>query len=178
MISKDFKIDFENKKISYYPSSAKASADKPERGGKIYTVNELYSYLMDIFDEPINMQYEIPIKAKPDTGRHPAKSKPKAKTKYFLINGWAISHEGARHLNDKLGKVGVKPTIHVDKQAQKTIGYIRHMNIIDINGNERKCAKAYPDPTYPGFIKVEFVTPRRSYSEWYPINDFLRSEER
>jgi hypothetical protein len=47
------------------------------------------------------------------------------------------------------------------------------MVIIDINGNERKCAKAYPDPGYPGFIKVEFVTPRRSYSEWYPINDFL-----
>ena len=47
------------------------------------------------------------------------------------------------------------------------------MVIIDINGNKRNCAKAYPDPGYPGFIKVEFVTPRRSYNEWYPINEFL-----
>ena len=47
------------------------------------------------------------------------------------------------------------------------------MFIIDINGNQRKCAKAYPDPSYPGFIKVEYVNPRRSYNEWYPINDFL-----
>ena len=46
------------------------------------------------------------------------------------------------------------------------------MVIFDINGNQRNCAKAYPDPNYPGYVKVEFVTPRRSYNEWYPIDEF------
>ena len=75
MITDDFKIDFENKKIYYNPNGS----------GEIYTVNELYSYLQDTFDEPINMRYEIPIKAK-------------SKTKYLLINGWSIDDNAAAHL--------------------------------------------------------------------------------
>jgi len=75
MITDDFKIDFENKIISY---NSKGS-------GGDYTVNELYSYLQDTFDEPINMRYEIPIKAK-------------SKRKYLLINGWTIDKEGMAHL--------------------------------------------------------------------------------
>lgn len=75
MITDDFKIDFENKRISYNPKGSKA----------VYTVNELYSYLQDIFDEPINMRYDIPVKAK-------------SKTKYLLINGWTIDKEGIKHL--------------------------------------------------------------------------------
>lgn len=75
MISNDFKIDFENKIISYNPSGS----------GKIYTINELYSFLQDTFDEPQNMRYDIPIKAK-------------SKTKYLLINGWTIDEEGMKHL--------------------------------------------------------------------------------
>ncbi len=47
------------------------------------------------------------------------------------------------------------------------------MKITDINGNQRECVKAYPDPNYPGFIKVEFKNPRRSYCEWYPIGEFM-----
>ena len=47
------------------------------------------------------------------------------------------------------------------------------MIITDINGNTRHCVKAYPDPSYPGFIKVEYKNARRSYQEWYPINDFM-----
>lgn len=46
------------------------------------------------------------------------------------------------------------------------------MKIIDINGNERECVNAYPDKDYPGFIKVEFSTSLRSYTEWYPIEEF------
>lgn len=75
MIADDFKIDFENKRIFYSPKGS----------GTVYTVNELYSYLQDTFDEPVNMRYEIPIKAK-------------SKTKYFLINGWTIDKEGTAHL--------------------------------------------------------------------------------
>lgn len=75
MIKDDFKIDFRNKKISY----------NLEGGSLKYTVNELYSYLMDVFDEPGNMAYDIPIKTK-------------SKTKYLLINGWSIDEEGMKHL--------------------------------------------------------------------------------
>lgn len=46
------------------------------------------------------------------------------------------------------------------------------MIIIDINGSQRECANVYPDKDYPGFIKAEFVTKLRSYSEWYPIEEF------
>lgn len=43
------------------------------------------------------------------------------------------------------------------------------MKIIDINGAERNCQNAYPDPSYPGYIKVEF----RSHHEWFTIKEFL-----
>lgn len=75
MITEDFKIDFENKIISY---NSKGS-------GLTYTVNELYSYLQDTFDEPVNMKYDIPIEAK-------------SKKEYFLINGWTIDDSGIQHL--------------------------------------------------------------------------------
>lgn len=75
MIEKDFKVDFLNKKIYY----------DPQGSGTVYTVNELYSYLQDTFDEPQNMRYEIPIKAE-------------SKTKYLLINGWTIDEESLKYL--------------------------------------------------------------------------------
>ena len=75
MIDKDFKIDFENKRIYYTPQGS----------GVVYTVNQLYSYLQDTFDEPENMRHDIPIEAK-------------SKTKYFLINGWTISEGDLKYL--------------------------------------------------------------------------------
>lgn len=47
------------------------------------------------------------------------------------------------------------------------------MQIIDVNGNPRQCVKAYPDPNYPGFMKIEYQTKVRHYSEWYPIGNFI-----
>lgn len=47
------------------------------------------------------------------------------------------------------------------------------MQIVDINGSQRECADAYPDKDYPGFIKVEFSNKLRSYTEWYPIEEFI-----
>lgn len=47
------------------------------------------------------------------------------------------------------------------------------MVITDINGKKRECVKAYQDKDYPGFIKVEYKNERRSYNEWYPVNEFL-----
>lgn len=75
MIADDFKIDFENKKIYY----------NPQGSGKAYSVNELYSFLQDTFDEPENMKYEIPIEVV-------------AKGKFRLINDWSIDEEGKKHL--------------------------------------------------------------------------------
>ena len=44
------------------------------------------------------------------------------------------------------------------------------MQIIDINGSERNCLKAFPDPTYPGYMKVEF----KNHHEWFTIKEFLQ----
>lgn len=43
------------------------------------------------------------------------------------------------------------------------------MQIIDINGTERNCQKATPDPTYPGYMRIEF----KSHHEWFTIKEFL-----
>lgn len=43
------------------------------------------------------------------------------------------------------------------------------MQIVDINGSERSCLKAYPDHSYPGYIRVEF----KSHHEWFTIKEFL-----
>ena len=104
MISKDFKIDFENKRIYHNPTFAKASADakaladrsagKPKRSGVKHTVNELYSYLQNIFDEPENMKYEIPMEAK-------------SKTEYLFINGWSIDKDALKYLKDGTLQSGI-----------------------------------------------------------------------
>lgn len=49
------------------------------------------------------------------------------------------------------------------------------MKIIDINGNTRDCEKAFPDPTYPGYMRVEFKTVVRSHHVWYPISEFIKN---
>lgn len=78
MIAKDFKIDFKNKRIFYHPKGS----------GKVYTVNQLYSYLQTLFARRENMKYEIPIEAK-------------SKTECFLINGWTIDVEAMKHLKER-----------------------------------------------------------------------------
>lgn len=77
MIGKDFKIDFVKKRISHNPKGSK----------KIYTVNELYSYLQDAFDEQDTMDDDIPILAK-------------SKTEYLLINGWAMDENVIPYLSE------------------------------------------------------------------------------
>ncbi len=77
MIGDDFKIDFENKKISYSPSGS----------GLKYKAVELYSYLQDVFDDSQNMKYDIPIRAE-------------SEIKFFLINGWTIDEAGMEHLTE------------------------------------------------------------------------------
>ena len=60
-IQDDFSIDVVNKKITY------TTAFVYDRPPSIYTVNELYSYLQDTFDEPGYMQYSTPMTAQTPT---------------------------------------------------------------------------------------------------------------
>ena len=78
MIEKDFEIDFKNKKISFKGKD------------KEYTAPDLYSFLMDTFDESENMKYDIPIEAK-------------SKTEYLLVNGWTIDEKARKRLKGNLG---------------------------------------------------------------------------
>ena len=66
-----FKINFDRKKI-YYSS-------------KTCDLKKLYSWLMDLFDEPENMKYDLPITAT-------------AKGVFKLINGWTINKKSLKYL--------------------------------------------------------------------------------
>jgi hypothetical protein len=78
-ISDDFSIDVVNRRVTY------DTAFVDDRPPYIYTVNELYSWLQDTFDEPGYMQYSIPMSAQ-------------TPTQYTLINGWFIDDESMKAL--------------------------------------------------------------------------------
>jgi hypothetical protein len=44
------------------------------------------------------------------------------------------------------------------------------MKIVDINGMEREVKEVFPDPDYPGFVKIVF----KRHHEWYSIAEFLQ----
>ncbi|MEK7633912.1 MAG: hypothetical protein AAB437_03650 [Patescibacteria group bacterium] len=73
MISDDFTIDYVNKRVYHF------------NGTTIYTVNELYSYLMDTFDELAQMDDTIPMSAQ-------------TPTEYTLINGWFMDDTSFKFL--------------------------------------------------------------------------------
>ncbi len=79
MISNDFSINFKKKQIYHNLKGSK----------KIYSVENLYTYLQDVFDEPENMKYQIPIRAL-------------SKTSFALINGWQINKETLEFLKGNL----------------------------------------------------------------------------
>jgi len=89
MISEDFEIDFENKKIIYVPKVS----------GREFSVRELYSYLQDVFNEAGNMKYEVPIEAV-------------GKGKLRLVNGWMIEDKALRHLKGGNLTLSVEPLNH------------------------------------------------------------------
>lgn len=78
-IQDDFTIDVVDRKITY------STAFVSDRPPSIYTVNELYSYLQDTFDEPGFMQYSVPMSAQ-------------TPTQYTMINGWFIDDESVKAL--------------------------------------------------------------------------------
>jgi hypothetical protein len=78
-IASDFSIDYPNKRITF------STAFVNDRPPSIYTVNELYSYLQDTFDEPAQMDDPIPMSAQ-------------TPTQYTLINGWFLDDNSAKAL--------------------------------------------------------------------------------
>lgn len=70
-IQDDFVIDTVNRRIYY------ATPFVYDRPPTIYTVNQLYSWLMDTFDEPGYMQYSVPMSAQ-------------TPTQYTIINSWFV----------------------------------------------------------------------------------------
>ena len=78
-IQDDFTIDVVDRKITM------DTAFVDDRPVSIYTVNELYSYLQDTFDEPGFMQYSVPMSAQ-------------TPTQYTLINGWFMDDNSMKAL--------------------------------------------------------------------------------
>jgi hypothetical protein len=78
MILNNFKINLDKKSISYV-------GDK----SNIYDACELYSFIMDLFDKPEYIKYDIPIVAK-------------SADKFELINGWVIDKNSLKHIKGKI----------------------------------------------------------------------------
>lgn len=87
-IGDDFTIDVVDKKITH------------TSGTTVYTVNELYSWLMDTFDELDYMDDPVPMSAQ-------------TPTEYTMINGWFIDDESVKYL-----KTGAIKTVGYDGEIQ------------------------------------------------------------
>jgi hypothetical protein len=74
-MQKNFIVDPEKKEIKL---NSKTKA-------KTFTVQEFYSYLMDLFDEPEYMRYDVPIEAK-------------SKSEFKIINSWKVDSTILKHL--------------------------------------------------------------------------------
>ena len=85
MIKDDFIIDFEKIKIRYNPKGS----------NKTYQIKEFYSYIQNVFDEPENMKYDIPIVAK-------------SNTRFSLVNGWSIDNNAKKHLKEGKLEIDLK----------------------------------------------------------------------
>ncbi len=78
-IQDDWTIDVVDLKITY---SGGFTDDRPTN---IYTVNQLYSWLQDTFDEPGYMQYAVPMTAQ-------------TPTQYTIVNKWFFDDESMKAL--------------------------------------------------------------------------------
>lgn len=78
-IQDDFTIDYVDRKITY------TTAFVDDRPPNIYTVNELYSFLQDTFDEPAQMDDPIPMSAQ-------------TPTQYTFLYPWFIDNESVKAL--------------------------------------------------------------------------------
>ncbi len=78
-IYNNFAIDYINKRIYHNPADPSASSD-------VYSVNQLYSWLQDVFDDLDQMDDYIPMTAQTPTA-------------YTLVNGWFIDDDSTNYLD-------------------------------------------------------------------------------
>jgi len=75
----NFAIDYVTKRIYHNPADPSASDD-------VYSVNQLYSWLQDVFDDLDQMDDYVPMTAQTPTA-------------YTLVNGWFIDDASTNYLN-------------------------------------------------------------------------------
>src|SRR4030067_1355305 len=73
-IAADWSIDYNAKRVYHSANST------------VYSVNALYSFLMDTFDELIQMDDTVPMSAQTPNA-------------YTMINGWFIDDDSVKYLN-------------------------------------------------------------------------------
>lgn len=95
-IADDFSIDYVNKRIYHSAGTA------------VYTVNQLYTYLMDTFDEVTQMDDEVPMSAQ-------------TPTEYTMINGWFIDQASTHYL--KQGAIKTVGYTGVIQELELTAGH-------------------------------------------------------
>jgi len=74
-IGSDFTVDYTDKKVTH------------TSGTTVYTVNELYSWVMDTFDELAQMDDQVPMSAQTPSA-------------YTFINGWYIDDDSMKYLKE------------------------------------------------------------------------------
>ena len=99
-IGDDFTIDYTNKRIYHSANTT------------IYTVNAFYSWLMNTFDDLVQMDDDVPISAQ-------------TPTEYTMINGWFLDDDSIKYL--KTGAIqtsgwGSGEIMHLHLNATKTSG--------------------------------------------------------
>lgn len=80
LIQDFWQIDYTNKRIYYDNQDPSFGADT------VYSVNDLYSYLQDVFDDLDQMDDYVPMSAQTPTA-------------YTLINGWFIDDDSIKYLD-------------------------------------------------------------------------------
>jgi hypothetical protein len=78
---KNISVDFINKIITILPKKTKLKI----------SAQELYSHLMNLFDDPENMKYDIPVVAK-------------SKTELELVNGWQLNETSRKFLKGHISQ--------------------------------------------------------------------------
>ncbi len=149
MISDDFTIDYVNKRVYHF------------NGTTIYTVNELYSYLMDTFDELAQMDDTIPMSAQ-------------TPTEYTLINGWFMDDTSFKFLKTGAiqtsgwtsGGVRIKPFDSTTYFSTADIGRV----ITETDTGQTGTILYYDDRTATGDAGYVWIRPTSGSDTFADVN--------
>ena len=131
-IADDFTIDYVNKRITH------------TSGTDVYSTNALYSYLMDTFDEPAQMDDTVPMSAQTPTD-------------YTIINGWFMDDDSYKYLKAGALKTdGYTGIIHV--LTLSSSGYVNAVSgdigkIVTDDGGNTGALLAFNNSTFKWWIR-------------------------